>query len=98
MRERFAEDPIFMAAFLSDTGRIGDVKFSIPEDERYADQSARWNVREFIRENQPLAAEFKDWLENKLNDAGVTETEKLFAGYTASGTRRYLPHTLDNVV
>jgi hypothetical protein len=98
MRERFSEDPIFMAGFLADTNRIGDVKFGIPEEERYADQSARWNVREFMRENPDLKEEFNNWIENKLDEAGVTEEEKLFAGYTPSGTRRYVPHTLDNVV
>ncbi len=98
MRERFTEDPVFIAAFLSDVGKIGDVKFDIPQEERYADQSARWNVREFMRSNPDLKEEFNNWMESKLDDAGVTEEEKLFAGYTPSGTRRYVPHTLDNVV
>jgi hypothetical protein len=97
MSQRFAEEPIFMAAFLSDTGRIKDVPFSKVED-RYEQQSAKWDVREYINSNPELKDEFNNWLAKTLKDSGVTEEEKLFAGYTPSGNRRYLPHTIENVV
>ena len=97
MLKRFSEEPIFMAAFLSDTGRIKDVPFSKVED-RYEQQSAKWDVREYINSNPELKDEFNNWLAKTLKDSGVTEEEKLFAGYTPSGNRRYLPHTIENVV
>jgi predicted GNAT family acetyltransferase len=97
MLKRFSEEPIFMAAFLADTGRIKNVPFSKAED-RFEQQSAKWDVREYINSNPELKDEFNNWLTKTLKDSGVTEEEKLFAGYTPSGTRRYLPHTIENVV
>jgi len=41
-------------------------------------------------------ADYKAWVESKTD--GVVTAEKIFNGFTASGTRRYLPHNLDNVV
>ena len=42
--------------------------------------------------------EFTAWVEKLTSDLGITDQEKLFAGHAPSGTRRYLPHTIENVV
>jgi hypothetical protein len=98
MEKRFSESEIFIAAFLADTGLIQDVPFSPSGDERYRAQSARWDIRNFVDENKEVKEDFKNWLSKAIADSGATEKEQIFNGYTPSGNRRYIPHTLDNVV
>ena len=40
--------------------------------------------------------EFKDWLDETFSP--VIEGERIFQGFTPTGNRRYIAHTLDNVV
>jgi hypothetical protein len=40
--------------------------------------------------------EYKEFIDNVFEDLEVNE--RIFKGYTNSGTRQYLPHTLENVV
>ena len=47
-------------------------------------------------EQAGLANEFQQYVIDQLE--AVTKSERVFDGYTAAGRRRYLPHTLDNVV
>jgi hypothetical protein len=47
-------------------------------------------------EQAGLANEFQQYVLDQLE--AVTKSERIFDGYTAAGRRRYLPHTLDNVV
>lgn len=47
-------------------------------------------------EQAGLANEFQQYVIDQLE--AVTKSERIFDGYTAAGRRRYLPHTLDNVV
>lgn len=98
MEKRFSESETFMAAFLADTGLIKDVPFSPSGDERYRAQSARWDIRNFVNENKEVKEDFKNWVSKAISDSGATEKEQIFNGYTPSGNRRYIPHTLDNVV
>lgn len=44
--------------------------------------------------DEGLSDEFEKWKENLMNDDEVEE--RLFAGYTPSGNRRYLPNTVEN--
>lgn len=44
----------------------------------------------------PAWSDLKALAENTLRDVGAEE--KIFQGFTNSGNRRYIPHTLDNVV
>ena len=46
-------------------------------------------------EGQGLEKDFAAWAEEKLS--GVEKRERIFAGFTPSGSRRYVPHTLENV-
>ena len=39
---------------------------------------------------------FKDWIQDTFSD--VVEKERIFNGFTYSGNRKYITHTLDNVV
>jgi len=41
-------------------------------------------------------AAFKEWINETFSDA--VAAEKIFTGYTPSGNRKYIAHTLDNVV
>ena len=45
-------------------------------------------------DKQGLRNEFDAWLEKQIDNLGYEE--RLFAGYTPSGYRRYLPNTLEN--
>lgn len=50
-------------------------------------------VKKIVDDNQPEYQDFIDDLFQQLNPS-----EKMFRGYTYSGNRKYIPHTLDNVV
>ncbi|MGM9844537.1 MAG: hypothetical protein ACI30S_09980 [Muribaculaceae bacterium] len=52
------------------------------------------SAEEYIDGNN-LRGEFEDWLEGKSKEYGVKEV--IFDGYTASGNRRYVDNTLENV-
>ena len=49
---------------------------------------------DYVRDNG-LAQEFGEWQTKVIDDLGYEE--KIFLGYTPSGTRRYMPNTLENV-
>lgn len=55
----------------------------------------RNKVDKIVEKNKP---EFKQWLSELPDRIGVTPSEKIWKGYTYSGTPRYAPHTMDNVV
>lgn len=42
--------------------------------------------------------EYNDWFDRFLQELDLQPKEKIFNGYSSSGNRRYLPHTLENVV
>lgn len=52
-------------------------------------------ARKYIEENG-LKSEFNNYAENLYDSFNVEE--RIFKGYTPSGSRRYVPHTLDNVM
>lgn len=50
-------------------------------------------IREAI---EPVRADFEKWVED--NYSGLVSKEKLYKGRDRNGYRRYMPHTLENVV
>lgn len=59
------------------------------------DMNATLNdVEDYIKTNN-LTDEFNTWLEGKEKEYGIKEV--IFDGFTPSGNRRYVPHTLENV-
>lgn len=50
-------------------------------------------LREFIEQHKE---QYSDFLDTLLAD--ISKGERIFKGYTNSGNRRYVPHTLENVV
>lgn len=53
------------------------------------------DVQEKISQSAELSKEYDEWKENLTDKYGIKEV--LFKGYTPSGNRVYLPHTLENV-
>lgn len=53
------------------------------------------DVHEKISQSAELSKEYDEWKENLADKYGIKEV--LFKGYTPSGNRVYLPHTLENV-
>lgn len=53
------------------------------------------DVQEKISQSAELSKEYDEWKENLMDKYGIKEV--LFKGYTPSGNRVYLPHTLENV-
>lgn len=53
------------------------------------------DVQEKISQSAELSKEYDEWKENLADKYGIKEV--LFKGYTPSGNRVYLPHTLENV-
>ena len=53
------------------------------------------DVQEKISQSAELSKEYNEWKENLADKYGIKEV--LFKGYTPSGNRVYLPHTLENV-
>lgn len=53
------------------------------------------DVQEKISQSTELSKEYDEWKENLADKYGIKEV--LFKGYTPSGNRVYLPHTLENI-
>ena len=59
------------------------------------------DFRDVVRSNFVESEDYYDWLaeqRNKMIDAGGEVSERLFLGYTPSGTPKYKPATLENMV
>ncbi|WP_288080803.1 hypothetical protein, partial [Pseudomonas sp.] len=63
-----------------------------PEIDRYATQKAM----EVQVTEAELGNEFQQYVADLLD--GITKSERIFQGFTYSGNRKYIPHTLENVV
>ena len=63
-----------------------------PEADRYATQQAL----EKQVEQAGLANQYQQFVADELTK--LTKSERIFQGFTNSGNRRYIPHTLENVV
>ena len=70
---------------MSDRQREG--RFDLPATEKAA--------QAVVDDSPELLKEFEEWLESLMERYGIKE--ELFNGFTPSGNRRYLPHTLENV-
>ena len=53
------------------------------------------NAEKIISENPELKEKFEKYVDEKLES--IDRKERIFNGYTPSGNRRYLEHTLENV-
>lgn len=73
---------------------VSNVAFDKKRAGKVNDRDTVDEARKYIEENG-LQAEYERWKE-ALNDRYGIE-EVLFGGFTQSGNRRYLPHTLENV-
>lgn len=72
-----------------------ELRYGIEKDIRAAgkvDENATERAARELVENDP---DFKKWAEEKY--ASVEADEKIFDGFTPSGNRKYLKHTLENV-
>ena len=72
---------------------VNDAKLRArPEADRYATQTAM--EKQITDAN--LQAEFRQWVQDEL--AKITKSERIFQGFTNGGGRKYIAHTLENVV
>lgn len=63
-----------------------------PEVDRYETQKAM----EAQVKDAELGNQFQQYVADLLE--GITKSERIFQGFTYSGNRKYIPHTLENVV
>lgn len=61
-----------------------------------ADYSANKEAIDKKISGKSTQADYRKWVAEKW--AQIVDKESIFKGYTPSGNRRYVPHTLDNVV
>ena len=73
---------------------IRDVEYDAREKGTVNDSATTMVAREQIKANN-LEADYEAWLNSLEERYGIEEY--IFDGYTNSGNRRYLPHTLENV-
>lgn len=73
---------------------IRDVGYDAREKGTVNDSATTMAAREQIKANN-LEADYEAWLNSLEERYGIDEY--IFDGYTNSGNRRYLPHTLENV-
>ncbi|MBO7313547.1 MAG: hypothetical protein J6U48_04905 [Alistipes sp.] len=73
---------------------IRDVQYDVREKGTVNDSATIMAAREQIKANN-LDADYEAWLNGLEERYGIEEY--IFDGYTNSGNRRYLPHTLENV-
>ena len=82
--------PMTFANFDSHVHNVGsDEREAGSENLRATIENAAMEV-----DKQGLRNEFDAWLEKQIDNLGYEE--RLFAGYTPAGNRRYLPNTLEN--
>ena len=73
---------------------VHDIENDVRNGGKVNDSGTLLKAQEYI-ENKGLQKEFDKWLD-ALNDRYEIK-EVIFNGFTPSGNRRYLPHTLENV-
>jgi hypothetical protein len=80
-------------AWLTEKGEAID-----PPDGTQDDRAKLYEYRDAIeaKVKQLGEADFEAWAESKLGQA--IKGRRIFKGYTASGNRRYIPYTLENVL
>jgi len=85
--EKLANNEAMQAWFLDGQG--------IPPE---ANKDGRYHRYDLYRqiEEEGLLDTYRRFVKDTLD--GMTDSERIFQGYTPSGNRRYIPHTLDNVV
>ena len=105
LSEELTENPAVQLAFVYETGNQDKINWpeKTEESKYYQEQGIKNALRQKLSKwwgdkNSDLHKEFTAWVEKLTSDLGITDQEKLFAGHAPSGTRRYLPHTIENVV
>jgi hypothetical protein len=105
LSEELTENPAVQLAFVYETGNQDKINWpeKTEESKYYQEKGIENALRQKLSKwwgdkNSDLHKKFVEWVEKLTSDLGITDQEKLFAGYTPSGTRRYLPHTIENVV
>ncbi len=77
------------SAYLQERGRLPALE----------DFDSKWSWRSAVQDElRKDPADMSQWSGDFFNRIGVEPKERIFAGYTYGGDRRYKPHTLDNVV
>jgi hypothetical protein len=66
---------------------------SVVSPDRYENIAA---INDRINKSLKLKKEYDQWIKDKWES--IVQGEKIFKEYTPSGNRKYIPHTLDNVV
>ena len=98
VRKRAQDDLNAIDEFGFDYDSVSKFVRDVENDVRYGgkvnDGSTVLRAQEYI-ENNGLQKEFEKWLDG-LNDRYEIK-EVIFNGFTPSGTRRYIPNTLENV-
>ena len=87
------------AAFLKEKGLLPDLDAEVAKetDSYWKGRAAQKVIQDAVRKPE-VQQEFKNWIEDLPEREGWQFEEKIFRGYTPMGSRRYQPHTLDNVV
>jgi len=88
-------------AFLNDTDNLDKVKWKLAENPRYQDNVDQAAIRDAVTpwgETEGIGKQYEAWLDNLISKNHISEKEEIFKGHTPSGSRKYIPHSLDNVV
>jgi hypothetical protein len=100
---RGAEDHTgLQAAYLKEKGllpNLGDVIAKETNPEPYwKGRAVQDAIRKAVREEPEVQKDFKEWINDLPEREGWEIEEKIFRGFTPAGSRKYQPHTLENVV
>lgn len=82
------DEPLVQYAYLKETGNLPP-----GIDTGY---ESRATLREAVEKLGRV--NFEKWVDRKIADLGLEATERIFAGFTPGGNRKYLKHDLDTVV
>ena len=98
--ERMEKYPKLKGHYTDDIGfgRLNQFCYDLQRDQRNAGKEDIPRTVEVARNyvsEQAYSDEFNSWLDKTINGLGYEG--KLFKGYTPSGTRRYVPATLENI-
>lgn len=83
--------------YLADQGKLPEFRKVGPEE--YSQQAAdRYAVGHAIGYSDENLAPFHKWIDDLASKLGLKDTEKIYKGFTNTGRKSYVPHTLENVV
>lgn len=100
LRESLIQSEEMMLAYLVEKNQVPKLIVAKGDMAAYhQSQMDKSAIRNAVKaEGTKKLKDFERWVDDLIKTRGLEQTERIFTGYTSSGDRRYVAHTLENVV